>query len=228
MKNIRSNKDMSKILSMAAKLQKKTVSNQKREFSEEETFVHDNLLPIAREVACKYGIAGATMRQSKNGEFPWIEKDSEASNFVRKLTNVHPYDYNKGANNRRVNELLWVINFLTNPEFASVEWKEIDARGFKFDPLTGMSTEDQTVITPMVNTEVVAFFRNNGIFLNTTQLVKDYAELLVKSLDTKQLDWYLDYLNGSPTEEESEGQEDVPEENVESQTSSEEAPSEEG
>jgi hypothetical protein len=215
-------------------LAKKFSERPKREFSPMEKFIHSELLPIAREVVCNFEIPGSSISTNSRGdEIPWIERESEAEGIVKKLVGVRPYVHNSTNPkqkiwNRKPQEILWIMQFLTDETLSSLDWEEPkDVKGFKFDPLTGIPANSKfgTVTRPKVDADLANYFAKSGTFLNTITLVTTYCELVTQRVSTEKLEEYLNYLSGDPNSVTSEGEDEPSDECMEEETSDEQTES---
>lgn len=207
---------------LASRLQKKFTRDSDWEYTPIQTLRHNKLLPMARQIACDFGVDGASVRTNKKGEnFVWVQTGSLAEEVVNKLVHIHPYNHNSNTDwkNRAVNEALWILQMLGDENLCP-SWEELDdPKGFKFDPITMLKTVDFKVVVPNVDSSIKDLYKSNGIYLNTIGLTKDFFVLVHDNLTEEEMELYLNYLNGDPNKSD-ESQEEGREVHVTTQTES--------
>lgn len=153
--------------------------------------IESKLKPIATQVVIENKVEGV-----ENGS---IVAGTVASTAVNKMAYVHPFKNVEGWNNNRVNELLWVYKFLTDPDLKCESWKEVNLKGFVYDAFTGIQTNGKAT-KPIVSKEIESLFFENNIRLNTTNVVIDYVNQLIEQVPREQLQSYIEFLQGEDEE----------------------------
>lgn len=182
--------------SLTAIATEKAVREQlKGELEPFKNFIESKLKPIATQVVIENKVDGVV-----NGS---VESGTVASTAINKMIYVHPFKNIEGWNNNRVNEVLWVYKFLTDPDLKCESWKEVNLKGFVYDAFTGIQTNGKAT-KPIVSKEIEGLFFENNIRLNTTNVVIDYVNQLIEQIPKDELQNYINFLQGED-EEESEG-----------------------